>query len=428
MSKLYAGAGRAEICLPKSFARSREGFTKLLDPLQVRVILLRADVTAAIVSLELTSLMGGNDMLKERVRAITGAEHVWVTVSHTFSAPHIMISEDGGPSTRPKGHQAGGPPPMSPEEQAENKRQAEALLTAVDQAARQAAEHMREAVMYGACGSSTVNTGRDVETRDGWWLAEGSTAYADHDLPVVYLEAQDGAPIAVLYNFAVQSSVLDHAVMEDGGFVISGDLAGRASAYVETKYPVAMFLCGAAGDQAPRQKSSANLLQEDGSLLAVERGAEGVAIKNSLGDELGQAVLNARAGAAELSPTHIAARNRTFSVPAKVMPDRGDVKVRKTPNFQDNGTIQSNVEVLRIGQLALVGVKPELSASVGAAIRKNSPFALTMVATMVNGGAKYMADREGFAHISYAAQNSPFGLGAAELLGEQALSALRDML
>ena len=422
MSKLYAGAGKAEILLPKTFAPNREGFTKLLDPLQVRVILFRADVTAAIVSLELTSLMD-SDALKEQVGAITGAEHIWITVSHTFSAPHIMASQ-GGPQKGP-----GGPPPMSPEEQAESARQTEALLAAVEQAARQAAETMGEAVMYGACGSSTVNTGRDVETYEGWWLGEGSTAYADHALPAVYLETPDGTPIAALYNFPVQSSVLDHAVMEDDGFVVSGDLAGRASAYVETKYPVALFLCGAAGDQAPRQKASTNLLQADGSLLPVERRELGISIKNALGDELGAAVLAARKEAAVLSSDmHIAAMNRSFSVPAKVMPDRREMSARRLPNYQENGTTQSNVEVLCIGQLALVGVKPELSASIGAAIRKDSPFALTMVATMVNGGAKYMADREGFARITYAAQNSPFGCGAAELLGEQALSVLHDMI
>lgn len=426
MSKLYAGAGKAEICLPKHFASNREGFTRLLDPLQVRVVLFRADVTAAIVSLELTSLMAGTDVLKERVSTITGAEHVWITVSHTFSAPHIMIA-DGSPGGLPKG--PGGPPPMSPEEQAASQAQAKALLAAVDNAARQAVESLEEAVMYGCFGSSRVNTGRDVETAAGWWLAEGSSAYSDHALPVVYLETKGGAPIAVLYNFAVQSSVLDHAVMEDGGFVVSGDLAGRASAHIETKYPVALFLCGAAGDQAPRQKASTNLLQADGSLLPVERGAAGIAIKDSLGDELGAAVLAARSQATALSTeVHIAAADQTFPVPAKIMPDRSEITVRKTPNYQDNGTITSNVEALRVGQLALVGVKPELSASIGAAIRQTSPFALTMVVTMVNGGAKYMADWEGFARMTYAAQNSPFGLGAAELLGAHAQSMLHDMM
>ena len=428
MNHLYVGAGKAEIVLPTEFAANREGFTRLLDPLYVRVLLIRGDSAVALVSLDLTSLMGGNDEIRNRVSAITGADYVWVTVSHTFSAPHIQVSQDRGPGG-PKGPGGcGGMPPLSPEEQAAGKAQADALWAAIDAAAKQATDCPRPACAYAACGRSTVNTGRDVETREGWWLAEGSDAYADHALPVVFYETPESTPLAVLYNFPVQSSVLDHAVMADGGLVVSGDLAGRASAYIEKEYPVALFLCGAAGDQAPRQKASTNLVSKDGSLTHIERGEAGIEIKNALGDELGQAVLASRAGAEALAEnSKIAAMNRFFSVPAKVMPDRSKVAPRTVADFKDNGVTQSNVELLRIGALALVGVKPELSASIGAAIRNSSPFPFTMIATMVNGGAKYMADREGFEHISYAAQNGPFGPGAAELLGEHALELLHEI-
>jgi hypothetical protein len=319
-------------------------------------------------------------------------------------------------------------PVLSPEEQAESQAQTDALLHAIENAAKQAADSIQPVISYAAWGRSLINTGRDVETSEGWWLAEGSEAYADHTLPVVFFEALDGSPVAVLYNFPVQSSVLDHAIMEDGGHLVSGDLAGRASAFLEEKYPVALFLCGAAGDQAPRQKASTNLVDKDGTSRHIERGEAGIAIKNALGDELGQNVLEARANAAALPvDLRVSSMNRYFSVPAKVMPDRTEVVARTVADFQENGVTQSNVEVLRIGALALVGVKPELSASIGAVIRDGSPFSCTMVATMVNGGAKYMADREAFAHISYAAQNGPFGLGAAELLGEHALAVLTEI-
>lgn len=428
MDKLLVGAGKADIRLPEPLLPDREGFTQILDPLHVRIVLLEAETRAAIVSLELTSMMGGNDMIQDRVAAITGAEYVWVTVSHTFSAPHIMLSQ-------PNGH--GGPDHpdnsrtthrVSPESQENEQLQRLALLEAVGKAAQQAASTLREAEMHCVYGTSTINTGRDVETKDGWWLGEGSTAYADHTLATVFFDSPEGLPIAAVYNFPVQSSVLDHAKMEDGGFVISGDIAGRASEKIEGRYPVALFLCGAAGDQAPRQKSSADLLQPDGSLLHIERKSEGIVIKNRLGDELGQAVLDSHEQTTVLDTNvKISSVNHIFTVPAKVMPDRSEVNARRTPNFQENGTTQSNVEVLCIGDLALVGVKPELSASIGASIRNNSPFPFTMVATMVNGGAKYMADQEGFDHISYAAQNSPFARGAAEMLEHHALTILKKM-
>lgn len=69
------------------------------------------------------------------------------------------------------------------------------------------------------------------------------------------------------------------------------------------------------------------------------------------------------------------------------MPDRKEVKARKTPNFQENGVTQANVEVLRIGGMALVGVKPELSASVGASIRA-VPHSLRLYYALCTAGAR----------------------------------------
>lgn len=48
--------------------------------------------------------------------------------------------------------------------------------------------------------------------------------------------------------------------------------------------------------------------------------------------------------------------------------------------------------VMVLGDLAIVGVQVELSANTGAWIRTHSPFAHTMVVTMVNGAAKYLPD------------------------------------
>ena len=450
MAEFLAGAGKSEIVLPEPLLPGRENFVRVLDPIYVRVVLLQAQRRAALVSLELTSLMGGTDTLKQLVSSLTGADpdYIWITVSHTFSAPHIQVSEAGGPGGPggPKGPGGGpggpggpqgpggapggpgGMPAMSPEEQAQSDAMSEALTAAVTAAAEEAARTLRPAAIGTGSGQCMVNTGRDVLTRDGWWTGEGSEAFADHTLTVLRLDDAAGVPIAVVYNFAVQSSVLDHAEMPDGGCVVTGDLAGRASACAETRYPgsVALFLCGAAGDQAPRQKGSAAILQPDGSLRTVERGETGFAILRDLGAEFGKDLCETIASIETAAAVpEILAVSRYFSVPAKVMPDRSEVKARHSMDYVSAGSTQTNVDLLRIGDIALIGVKPELSASVGQAIREQSPAACTMVATMVNGGAKYMADRLAFQRCTYAAQNGPFAEGAAELLAEHALAMLQ---
>ena len=85
------------------------------------------------------------------------------------------------------------------------------------------------------------------------------------------------------------------------------------------------------------------------------------------------------------------------------------------------------VEVIKLGDLAFVGVKPELNCITAAAIRYCSPFRHTLVCTMVNGAQKYMADRESYDRFTYEAMNSPFGKGAAEILTRQALGLLESM-
>jgi neutral ceramidase len=54
------------------------------------------------------------------------------------------------------------------------------------------------------------------------------------------------------------------------------------------------------------------------------------------------------------------------------------------------------VVLIRLGDIALVGVQPELAAGIGVQIKAGSPFAGTMVATMVDGSAKYMPDAQSY--------------------------------
>lgn len=426
MNKLQVGAGKAEIRLAEVLFPNHENFVRILDPLSVRVVLISAEKRMAIVSLELTSLMGGVNELRRLVGDITDTDpdYVWITTSHTFSAPHIMLHSDGAPAG------PGGPPPMSPEELAQSKQTGEALLSAVKTAAQTAKDTLKDAVMRRGTGYCDINTGRDVETAEGWWLGEGSTEYADKTLPCICFDDAEGKLIAIIYNYAIQSSVLDHAAMPGGGFLVSGDISGEASRFAEDAYPgsVALFLCGAAGDQAPRRKASTGVVDDNGALIPVERGTEGIALKEELGRELGRSLWETAAAAKPCEqPFTVKAQSISFPVPAKIMPDRKQLKASRSFSYEPDGCKEANVEVLQLGDTAFVGVKPELSAVIGTQIRDASPFGLTLVATMVNGGAKYMADELAYARNTYAAQNSPFASGAAELLRDQATLLLKKI-
>ena len=80
-----------------------------------------------------------------------------------------------------------------------------------------------------------------------------------------------------------------------------------------------------------------------------------------------------------------------------------------------------------LGDLAILGMRPELSCRIGADIRRRSPFAETLVLTMVNGGAKCMADVEAYERSTYEAMNSRFAAGSAERLADRAVAMLEGV-
>jgi hypothetical protein len=61
---------------------------------------------------------------------------------------------------------------------------------------------------------------------------------------------------------------------------------------------------------------------------------------------------------------------------------------------------------MRIDDIALVGVEVEFAASVGAEIKAHSPYPHTLLLTMVDGAAKYMADAKSYDQFTYEARNS----------------------
>ena len=96
-------------------------------------------------------------------------------------------------------------------------------------------------------------------------------------------------------------------------------------------------------------------------------------------------------------------------------------------DYISEGEHEVEVEALKLGQLVFVGVKPELNCLTAQAIKKASPYKETLLCTLINGGAKYMADYASYERYTYEAMNSPFGKGAAEILKDNCLFMLNDM-
>lgn len=415
---MKAGAGKSEILLTDEYLEI-ENFTVIHRALNVRAVVMESKEIFVCISLEVTSLPEGDiRMIRQNVAERFSVEesHIWVCVTHTFSAPHLLPDEI-----------------LKEEEKIRLKGvYRNALQGAAIEAATKAFATVQPVRIGLGTGLCDVNRNRDVELQDGWWVGEGGLGLTDHTVSVLQVERMDGSPLAVLFHYGVQSSVLDGSELNAGGRAITPDLAGIACEYIEKNYQtsgaVGLFLIGAAGDQCPVEKTVCDLFVQ-GERVHRDRREEGFGICERLGEILGKTVCDI----AEKITCHemggeIKFRKVRFCVPGKEM-ERELKKLRPVREFVylPAEERETEVEVVCVGDIALLGVKPELNCRTGVAISTCSPFADTWVCTMVNGGAKYMADKKSYDRFTYEAMNSPFGKGAAEMLAEQALSLLNEL-
>jgi len=415
VAALRAGAGRSEIPMPVEMFPF-DSYTSIHDALNVRVLLLESNISVAFVSFELIT-PPEDDSLKELVSNVTGipTENIWFCASHTFSAPHLF--PDGylkGEDDRLKSHMF-----------------KEKVKDALIEATKSAYAGMTEAVLGCELGYCNINVNRDICTEEGWWLGVNETGPSDKTLTILRVDALDFHTIGFLISFPVQSSVMNDSVMADGGRMVSGDLAGVTSRYLEDEYEgaVALFCVGAAGDQAPLFKAKYNYINRYGEICERDIHEGGFVLVEELGRRLGEnAVLVAEKIKCRDFTEAVHTRKSIVKCPGKKMVnDLRSLSPSKQFNFVPEGKREVPVEVMVLGDLALVGVRPELCCVTSQQIKRGSPFEKTVVLTTVNGGEKYMADESSYDRITYEAMNSPFGRGSAEILRDEALKLLAEL-
>ncbi|MGC3992851.1 MAG: hypothetical protein QM779_01755 [Propionicimonas sp.] len=378
MTTLRAGAGAAPIEFPDGIF-SIDGFVGVHDPIHVRAAVFEGPdgLRHVICSLELPSLRDDAlDRLRDRICRVAGVAgtDVWISVTHTLSAPHTRSAQALA----------------DPDVARRNDLFCAALDAACARAVAQAVETLRDALVGAATTSEPLNVNRDIDGPGGWTTGANPDRFSDHTLGVIRVDALDGAPIVLLYNFDVRSSLTEAA----GDALVSADGTGAASRALEDALGgVAIFLPGAMGDQAP-----------DLSGLPDASGAA-YAASTAWGAALADAVL-ATARVADLTVCGLHAARASFRYPGV------------------DGERTLDLDLLVLGGAALVALRPELTSGIGSRVRLGSPWPVTFVCTMVNGGAKYLADDEAHALGTWAATHSAFGPGAADAVVDASLDLL----
>jgi hypothetical protein len=248
---------------------------------------------------------------------------------------------------------------------------------------------------------------------------------------VIRIDDLHGRPVALMLNYAVQSSVMHESEAADGGRLVTGDLAGAACRHLERQYPgaAALFLIGAAADQAPYLTANRYTLDRDGGWGRSDAGEAGYLLVELLGERLGSEAVRVseRIHDFDAAPP-VSVTAAAVTVPGQYIPPRvADIRPAVSYQFRPAGSAEVPLWVASIGDIRLAGLQAELNAATGLAVKNASPLPKTLVLTMVNGGAKYLPADDDYDRISFQAMNSRYARGAAGLVVAKLGELLNDL-
>ena len=231
----------------------------------------------------------------------------------------------------------------------------------------------------------------------------------DHELIVLGVRRPDGAPVAVVWNFAVHGTMLGPRNRQ-----LSGDVIGVASQQVEKEIGApALFVAGALADVSPAR-----------------HGAEAL---ETFGAELAATVLEGWRVAAAVAPTSLTTRTARLALPAPQLSLRnclGDWVPRalRLPLFVMFPR-EATLTAVALGDVAWVTVPGELQTALGRRLKAKGRelFTDVFVAGLSNDYLGYLVTQMDYERPSYVTCASVYASDTGEQLVERATQLLAEL-
>jgi neutral ceramidase len=468
-SGLLAGVARADITPPVGIPHLNWGSQTHveatgIDPAGMIVTaLVLSDGKQKFVMVDIDTLhISEMDDVVARVAEATAipASHVRLAATHTHAGP--MFQREKGPLNVD---------PRPYEKMMADYRNL--LAERIVSVAAQANRNLRPVHAYGAKGTGTINMNRRMRaTKDGpAAVGRNEQGPVDRELVVIRIDDASGKPYAVLVNFQCHGIVLTYE-----NKLISPDWVGMMRKTVEQAMPgaLAMFFQGAAGDQGPIEwgTGDVSVAHRLGTTLGLQAAALANQVETVRRVPHFEGFVESTAFAAK-QPWRVEgprdstlrfARKTLDLPPRRYTPKEIEDMAQRTQQAEkqlgparqsgdpwkkhqaearwrrfadllakwqkpyDPTPVKVDVQILRIGDMAIVAMPGEPFSGIGSAIKKASPFAVTMFCGYSNGqGGDYMPVAGEYQHGGYEVERTPYGTGAAEQLIRETTALLSQL-
>jgi len=269
-----------------------------------------------------------------------------------------------------------------------------------------AVDDLQEATLDYTVGLSTMAVNRRQLNEEGKYIGMRPEPRKpiDPEVPVLRVLSPDGQVRAVIFGYACHPTTM-------GGYEIGPDFVGYARDWIEAAYPgaMAMFIQGCGGDIKPRYSLPSGRF---GYVLleAKETVAE-------VGHELGRAVIAATAVPPSPLGTYLGGRSGMAGIPT----------VKQVEDTPQGGLFPIEVQVLRIGDVYIVGLNGEILVEIGLHIKRELADLKMWVNGYCNRDLSYIANAAAWDEGGYEITAGWTTAEAEDILVAKAVELTREL-
>ena len=435
---LLVGASAVKITPPLGSAMAgyfhNRGAEAVHDDLYAKALVMQKDgVRAALVVCDLISIPRE---VTEQVRAIAAKDlgipggNVMISATHAHTGP-VMASKADAYN-------------LPPEMRKIASEYSQSLPGKIVESIRTAVKNVQGARISAAAGTeNTLAFNRRFFMKDGtvgWNPGKKNPAIlrptgpVDPEVPVVYFESNGGKPVATYVNFTMHLDTV-------GGLEFSADYPYTLSkllAEVKGQEMVTIFSIGTAGNinhldvNGPNPQSGHYEAARIGTVLAAEvleiyRHLQPVSVDRI---QCKNEVVRLPLPAVTPADVEWAKGISTKFGKPEAAPFMDQVRADRimTVSARQGKPIEAEVQVIALGnQVALVGLPGEVFVELGLAIKRASPYPLTVVAELANDDIGYVPNREAYPQGAYEPVSARVAQGSGEMLVDTAVRLLTDL-
>jgi hypothetical protein len=464
---LAAGTSRVDITPPIGIAhagwgaQSHEGAEGIDMPLTITALVLESDGNTnpaervAILDIDTCILVGKYDrQIRAAVTEATEipAENQRVSYTHTHSGPIEGLSwiVKGSEMVEPW---------------------LQSLGPASAKAVKEAISNVVPVRSDSGTGHCEININRRPVSHDGnVFTGRNPSGFVDHEVLVTAIDDLEGNPVATLVNYACHPTI-----MGPENKLITPDYPGPVRETVESVVGgTCLFLQGAAGNQGPIDgfTGDTSVYRKLGKQLGIEAARVRLTIDPVPREEKLEEILPSGADLGMYTFKQAGESDDTLGLiessamlPIKEMPPEFEVQanfdrisanlenvrkqggtveeikqaafpakretllLRHTQTFGQGGEKQEiPIQVIRIGNTALVAIPVEPFAEIGTAVKERSPADWTLFSGYSNGYYGYLPMAYAYPEGGYeVGPTAPFEAGAAEQMIEDCLEAIQKL-